>query len=130
MTRIFILTAMAMVLAAGMALAEPVDIGLGTMNHGEFETLKAMVSGRYKSTGSTTPRSPDIHVAEFNQHDIDAIRRAMTTPAAGVSEKSVTQDKMVDIGTGVMASSEFCDLNKLVAKNSAARDSGFTFICP
>ena len=45
--------------------------------------------------------------------------------------ESAANNGMVDIGTGAMATGEFCDLNKLVASNTVTNtDSGFAFICP
>lgn len=37
----------------------------------------------------------------------------------------------VDIGTGTMSASEFCNLNKLVASNTGEwTAAGFQFVCP
>ena len=71
-------------------------------------------------------------MAEFNQKDVDDIRQAMATgDVQRDATESIANNGMVDIGTGEMATNEFCDLNKLVASNTAARtDSGFAFICP
>ena len=124
---------MATVMMAGVAMAGSVDIGLGTMNQAEFDTLRQMVNGSYQPSDSiTTEIRQNIHVAEFNQTDVDDIRQAM---AAGSIQRDATESAansgMVDIGTGAMATGEFCDLNKLVATNTVTGpNSGFDFICP
>jgi hypothetical protein len=124
---------MATMMMAGAAMAGSVDIGMGRMDQAEFDRLRQMVSGDYRPSDSvTTPVRQDIRVAEFNQADVDDIRQAMAQ--GGVQRdvtESVASNGMVDIGTGAMATSEFCDLNKLVASNTAANpNSGFQFICP
>ncbi len=123
---------MAMAMLAGIATADSVDIGLGRMDRVEFETLRQMVGGDYEPSGSVSTEIPrETRIAEFNQSDVDAIRQAMV---AGSSEQmataSVSHDNMVDIGTGAMTTSEFCNLNKLVASNNTNQNNGFTFICP
>ena len=124
---------MATMIMAGAAMAGSVDIGLGRMDQAEFETLRQMVNGNYQPSDSvTTEIRQNIHVAEFNQADVDDIRQAM---AVGSSQRDATESAanngMVDIGTGAMATGEFCDLNKLVASNTVTNtDSGFAFICP
>ena len=124
---------MAAVMMAGVAIAGSVDIGLGRMDQAEFETLRQMVSGDYQQSDSvTTEIREDTRVAEFNQADVDDIRQAM---AAGDARQDITGSvadaDMVDIGTGAMATDEFCDLNKLVASNTVTdSNSGFDFICP
>lgn len=123
---------MAMVMLAGVSLAESVDIGLGRMDRAEFETLRQVVSGDFQPSASvSTERPPEIRVAEFNQSDVDAIRLAMVTSnTEQLATASESTDGMVDIGTGSMATSEFCDLNKMVASNNTNQDSGFAYICP
>ena len=123
---------MAMMMLAGVALAGSVDIGLGRMDQTEFETLRQMVSGDFQPSDSvTTEIRQDIRVAEFNQADVDDIRQVM---AAGNIQRDATEsianNGMVDIGTGAMATGEFCDLNKLVASNDASPNQGFAFVCP
>ena len=124
---------MATMMMAGVAMAGSVDIGLGRMDQAEFDTLRQMVNGSYQPSDSvTTEIRQNIHVAEFNQTDVDDIRQAM---AAGSIQRDVTESAanngMVDIGTGAMATGEFCDLNKLVATNTVTGpNSGFDFICP
>lgn len=118
---------MAMVLVAGIAMAETVDIGTGRMDRAEFEALRQMVSGDYHPTASiSTPVPSDTKVAEFYQRDVDAIRQAMVAGSTEITP--VSKNSMVDIGTGSMKTTEFCSLNKLVASNN--RDTGFAFICP
>ena len=123
----------ATMMMAGVATAGSVDIGLGRMDQAEFETLRQMVRGDYQPSDSvTTEVRQDTHVAEFNQADVDEIRLAM---AAGDVQRDATEsianNGMVDIGVGEMATSEFCDLNKLVASNTVAgANNGFDFICP
>ena len=122
----------AMMVMAASAMAGSVDIGLGRMDQAEFDTLRQMVSGDYQPSASvSTIRPQDTRVAEFNQADVDDIRQTM---AAGSVQKeateSVANNGMVDIGTGSMVTSEFCNLNKLVASNNTMPNSGFTFICP
>ncbi len=124
---------LATMMTAGVAMAGSVDIGLGRMDQAEFETLRQMVSGNYQPSGTvTTEVQQDIRVAEFNQKDVDAIRQAMATgEVQRNATESIANNGMVDIGTGAMATNEFCDLNKLVASNTATKtNSGFTFICP
>lgn len=124
---------MATMMMAGVAMAGNVDIGLGRMDQAEFEALRQMVSGDYQPSGSvTTPVRQDNRVAEFNQADVDEIRQAM---ASGGVQRDATESfagrGMVDIGTGAMATGEFCDLNRVVANNTVThKDSGFAFICP
>ena len=124
---------MATMMMAGVAMAGSVDIGLGRMDQAEFDTLRQMVNGNYQPSDSvTTEIRQNIHVAEFNQTDVDDIRQAM---AAGSIQRDATEslanNGMVDIGTGAMATGEFCDLNKLVATNTVTGpNSGFDFICP
>lgn len=123
----------ATMMVAGVAMAGSVDIGLGRMDQAEFDTLRQMVNGSYQPSDSvTTEIRQNIHVAEFNQTDVDDIRQAM---AAGSIQRDATEslanNGMVDIGTGAMATGEFCDLNKLVATNTVTGpNSGFDFICP
>lgn len=125
--------AMATMMVAGVAMAGSVDIGLGRMDQAEFDTLRQMVNGSYQPSDSvTTEIRQNVHVAEFNQTDVDDIRQAM---AAGSIQRdateSVANNGMVDIGTGEMATNEFCDLNKLVASNTVTNtNSGFNYICP
>ncbi len=124
---------MATMMMAGVAMAGSVDVGLGRMDQAEFETLRQMVSGNYQSSDSvTTEVRQNIRVAEFNQTDVDEIRQVM---ASGDVQRdaieSIANNGMVDIGTGAMATGEFCDLNKLVASNTVNNtDRGFAFICP
>ena len=123
---------MATVLMAGIAMADSVDIGLGRMDRAEFETLRQMVSGNFQPSVSGSPQiAADTRVAEFNQRDVDAIRQVMV--AGNIQQEdtaSASIDGLVDIGTGSMATSEFCDLNKLVASNTTSQTGGFAFICP
>ena len=123
---------MTMVMMAGIAMADSVDIGLGRMDRAEFETLRKMVSGDYQPSASVSMEIPkETRVAEFNRSDVDSIRQAMTANTAERdSTASASNNDMVDIGTGSMATSEFCDLNKLVASNRTNPNSGFVFICP
>ena len=124
---------MATMMMAGVAMAGSVDIGLGRMDQAEFDTLRQMVNGSYQPSDSiTTEIRQNIHVAEFNQTDVDDIRQAM---AAGSIQRDATESAansgMVDIGIGAMATGEFCDLTKLVATNTVTGpNSGFDFICP
>ena len=123
----------ATMMMAGVALAGGVDIGMGRMDQAEFETLRQMVSGSYQSSDSVTTKvRQNIRVAEFNQTDVDEIRQVMAS--GGVQRdatESVSNNGTVDIGTGAMATNEFCDLNKLVASNTVTKtNSGFAFICP
>ncbi|MEE4111324.1 MAG: hypothetical protein V2I40_00825 [Desulfobacteraceae bacterium] len=124
---------MAAMMMAGAAMAGSVDIGLGRMDQAEFEALRQMVSGSYQSANSvTTDVRQDVRIAEFNQTDVDEIRQVM---ASGDVQRDATglmaDNGMVDIGTGAMATTEFCDLSKLVASNTVAKTtSGFAFICP
>ena len=124
---------MATMMMAGVAMAGSVDIGLGRMDQAEFETLRQMVSGTYQpSDAVNTEVRQNIRVAEFNQTDVDDIRQAMATgDVQRDATESMTNNGMVDIGTGAMATNEFCDLNKLVASNTVTKpSSGFAFICP
>lgn len=122
----------ATIMLASVAMAGSVNIGLGIMDQAEFDTLKQMVSGEYRASDSvSTARPQSTRVAEFNQADLDEIRQVM---AAGDIQQNTTESSanrsMVDIGTGAMATGDFCDLNKLVASNNTNPKSGFTFVCP
>jgi hypothetical protein len=123
---------MAMMMIAGLAMAESVDIGMGRMDRAEFEALQQMVRGAYPPPASvSTPKPSENRVAEFNRSDVDAIRLAMASDTERRNTNpSESDERMVDIGTGSMSASEFCDLNKLVASNTTGQNSGFTFICP
>lgn len=124
--------AVATVMMAAVGMAETVDIGLGSMDRAEFETLRQMVSGDFQPSDRMTVEKPSQRwIAEFNQADVDEIREAMSTgihrqPAPAFA----SGDNLVDIGTGSMATSDFCDLNKLVASNGTTQKTGFNFICP
>ena len=123
---------MATVMMATVAMAETVDIGLGRMDQAEFETLRQMVNGEFQlSERSSDKKIRPARIAEFDQSVVDDIRQAMLNTTDRRPETDfASQDRMVEIGTGSMATSEFCDLNKLVASNSASGTGGFTFICP
>ena len=69
-------------------------------------------------------------MAEFEPGVVEDIRRAMTSGSVqGSALASASENKLVDIGLGSMATTEFCDLNKLVASNTT-QNGGFEFICP
>ena len=124
---------MATMMMASVAMAGSVDIGLGRMDQAAFETLRQMVSGTYRPSDSvTTEIRQDIRVAEFNQADVDDIRQAMETgDVQRDATQSIASNGMVDIGTGEMATNEFCDLNKLVASNTVTNtNSGLSYLCP
>jgi hypothetical protein len=122
--------AMAMVMTAAVAMAETVDIGLGSMDRSEFEALKQTVGGDFQPPARVSAEQPgQLRVAEFNQADVDEIREAMSTDTRRQSAFA-SDDNLVDIGTGSMATSDFCDLNKLVASNGTTQKAGFNFICP
>jgi 2-oxo-4-hydroxy-4-carboxy--5-ureidoimidazoline (OHCU) decarboxylase len=124
---------MAMVIAvtmmAGIAMADSVDIGLGRMDRAEFEALKQMVAGNYQSNESNRTGSTEtIRVAEFELNVVEEIRQGMAVSSAVRQDiAAASQDNMVDVGLGSMSTSEFCDLNKLVASNTETW--GFEFIC-
>lgn len=124
--------AMAMVMTAAVSMAETVDIGLGSMDRSEFEVLKQTVGGDFQSPARVSVEQPgQLRVAEFNQADVDEIREAMSTDTRRQSPSAFASgDNLVDIGTGSMATSDFCDLNKLVASNGTTQKAGFNFICP
>ena len=124
---------MATMMMASVAMAGSVDIGLGRMDQAAFETLRQMVSGTYRPSDSvTTEIRQDIRVAELNQADVDDIRQAMETgDVQRDATQSIASNGMVDIGTGEMATNEFCDLNKLVASNTVTNtNSGLSYLCP
>jgi len=130
---IFATMAIAVTMLAGIATAEPVDIGMGQMDRGEFEALKRMVSGDQPFTADRAQeKDAGVYVAEFNWSDVQDIRQAMNTSnSSRNSMAAVSGNGPVDIGLGAMSTSEFCDLNKLVASNSAGQNpAGFQFICP
>jgi hypothetical protein len=91
-----------------------------------------MVSGDYRpSTPVSTPVPAQKRIAELNQSLVDALRQSMTaqkSEAEAIAAKS--KKGLVDIGTGSMATNEFCDLNQLVAKGDTEQAGGFGFICP
>ena len=132
MKKLFSVMAAAMVMMAAVAMAETVDIGLGSMDQAEFETLRQMVSGDVPPSDRISAEKPgQRRIAEFNQADVDEIQEAMSTGIHRQPESTVaSDDNLVDIGTGSMATSDFCDLNKLVARTGTTQKSGFTFICP
>lgn len=122
----------AIVMTVGVAMAETVDIGMGRMDRAEFERLQQMVSGEYQPVDSdTTDMHEKRHLAEFNEADVEALRQAMASDAARQEAVASTSSTgLVDIGTGSMPNSEFCDLNKLVANAAAGQTGGFGFVCP
>ena len=125
--------AIAMTMLAGIATAESVDIGMGQMDRGEFETLKRMVSCDQPFTADRTQeKDTGVYVAEFDWSDVQDIRQAMNTSKSTHNSMAAVSDTgSVDIGFGAMSTSEFCDLNKLVASNTRGRTAaGFQFICP
>jgi len=88
----------------------------GRMNQAEFDTLRQMVNGSYQPSDSvTTEIRQNIHVAGFNQTDVDDSRQAM---AAGSIQRdateSVANNGMVDIGTGEMPMDDFIALKNMV----------------
>jgi hypothetical protein len=125
--------AIAMTMLAGIATAESVDIGMGQMDRGEFETLKRMVSGDQPFTADRTQeKDTGVYVAEFDWSDVQDIRQAMNTSKSTHNSMAAVSDTgSVDIGLGAMSTSEFCDLNKLVASNTSGQTAaGFQFVCP
>ena len=125
--------AIAMTMLAGIATAESVDIGMGQMDRGEFETLKRMVSGDQPFTADRTQeKDTGVYVAEFDWSDVQDIRQAMNTSKSTHNSMAAVSDTgSVDIGLGAMSTDEFCDLNELVASNTGNQSAaGFRFICP
>ena len=123
----------ALTLMTGMAMADSVDIGLGQMDRAEFEALRQMVAGEFQPSDSVTTKvsADESYVAEFSQRDVESIRQAMTRGGdTTTSLAAAPSGSQVDIGLGSMSTSEFCDLNKLVASNTAGHNGGFTYICP
>ncbi|HSO20175.1 MAG TPA: hypothetical protein VLT88_11980 [Desulfosarcina sp.] len=121
-----------MMMAGYAAASDSVDIGMGRMDRAEFEVLQQMVRGDYRPTAPVTTNIPQtIHVAEFDLRDVESIRQAMITDRdEAMTAAAESEQPMVDIGLGSMSTNEFCDLNKLVASNTTARNEGFDFICP
>jgi hypothetical protein len=119
-------------LAAAVATAGGVNIGLGRMDRSDFTALQQMVAGHYRPAVSvSTPIPVPLRVAEFNQNMVDAIRQAMATGSSRtVATASSSKTTMVDIGTGSMQTMEFCDLDKMVARNTILPVNGFEYICP
>ena len=127
--------AIAVAMLSGIATADSVDIGLGQMDRAEFETLKRMVSGDQAFSANSVQEQEKVavkNVAEFNWKDVQDIRQAMTADETSRSAiAAVSNTGPVDIGLGSMSTSEFCDLNKLVASNAGGQTSaGFQFLCP
>ena len=123
----------AVTLMTGMAMADSVDIGLGQMDRAEFEALRQMVAGEFQPSDSLTTKvsADEAYVAEFNQRDVESIRQAMTRNSDTTTALTAAPGgSQVDIGLGAMSTNEFCDLNKLVASNTAGHNGGFTYICP
>jgi hypothetical protein len=118
---------MATVMMASVAVAETVDIGLGRMDQAEFDTLRQMVNGEFQPSGqSSVEKIRPTRIAEFDQSVVDEIQQAMLNTSDQRPETAfASQDRMVEIGTGSMATSEFCDLNKLVASNNTERTKRF-----
>jgi len=123
--------AMAAMVWAGTALADSVDIGLGEMDRTEFETLRQMVSGEYRpSDVATREKAEDEYVAEFNWRDVEEIQQAMAGSVSRQNDAVASATGLVDIGLGSMSTTEFCDLNKLVASNSNSPGTGLSHLCP
>jgi hypothetical protein len=124
--------AMAAVLVASTATADSVDIGLGEMDRAEFERLQKMVRGEHQPSTVASERSArEIYVAEFRWEDVQSIRQAMNVEDSNSTQiASASGNNRVDIGLGSMSTTEFCDLNKLVASNTNYQKKGFDFICP
>jgi len=118
---------------AGIAAAGSVDIGMGQMDRSEFEALKMIVSGDQAFTAhGNHKKAAGVTVAEFEWSDVQGIREAMNTSESSHNSMAAVSDTgPVDIGTGAMSTSEFCDLNKLVASNTGGLTAaGFQFVCP
>jgi len=125
------IVAMALLMAAGIASADSVDIGLGQMDRAEFESLRQIMSGEHRSSVAVKKDKPaDIYVGELNWKDVEAIRHSMAFGGSGRSETAVASSGQVNIGLGAMPTTEFCDLNKLVASNNVNSTQGFGFVCP
>jgi len=131
-TYIIMVTMVVALMLANVAWAESVNIGMGAMDRTEFDQLKQMVSGHYRapSTSVSTPIVEDTRVAEFNYRDVEAIRYAMDRKTVEQNMTASASTGMVDIGTGAMSTSEFCNLNNLVASNQISPTGGFSYLCP
>ena len=123
--------AIALLMVAGIASAESVNIGLGAMDRTEFETLRQMVNGEQSfSMAIQKERPADTYVGEFNWKEVEGFRQSMAFGGNHRNETFATSNGQVDIGLGTMSTNEFCDLNKLVASNSGNAKHGFGFVCP
>lgn len=122
---------MAIMMVAGAAMAGSVDIGLGRMDQAEFEALKQMVGGDFQADTFVTAEKPrETRVAEFDLSVVEDIRQGMETGnVRSDAVASASGNQKVDVGLGSMSTSEFCDLNNLVASNTT-HNGGLTFICP
>lgn len=122
---------MAIMVVAGTAMADSVDIGLGRMDQAEFEALKQTVGRDFQVDTFVTAAKPrQTHVAEFDLSVVEDIRQGMATGnVQNDAMASASEKKIVDVGLGSMPTREFCDLNKLVASNTN-QNEGLTFICP
>jgi hypothetical protein len=125
-------TMVAALMLTGVAWAESVNIGMGTMDRAEFDQLKQMVNGHYHAATASvsTPVVDESRVAEFNVREVEAIRHAMHARPAEHNMIASASTGMVDIGTGTMSTSEFCNLNNLVASNQITPTGGFSYLCP
>ena len=112
---------MVMVLmAAGNAAADMVDIGTGQMESAEFETLKAMVNGQpiqaMPAVSTARAQTERYGLVEMTPADFEDLRKKV----AGIEEKRAstrtarTSTRMVDIGMGEMPADDFVALKRMV----------------
>ena len=70
--------AIALLMVAGIASAESVNIGLGAMDRTEFETLRQMVNGEQPFSLAINKTKPaDTYVGEFNWEEVEGFRQSM-----------------------------------------------------
>jgi len=106
--------------AAGMAWADMVNIGTGQMERSEFEALKAMVQGRQTAAKPvvSTPllKTERYGMVEMTVQAYEGLRDHVAGRAVNVSRQPVKnrQITMVDIGTGEMPQDEFLALKQMV----------------
>ena len=118
------------IMTAAVALAQPVDIGTGQMDHNDFETLKQLIGTKHwVADSSVRPVHDAPIVGELPAHDITAIRNAIEHDHDLPQNGMVLSVPTVDIGTGSIPVADFCQLSGMVTQGASAAPSDFSGIC-
>lgn len=122
MKNMMIKTAAALVMVfflSGIAMAEMVDIGMGQMDKGDFEQIKAMVAGQVKSTDGHVTSNRDVEqvygLVKMSPVDFDNMKKIVAgefifSPADGSSHPI----ELISIGPGKMTRDDFNGLKIMV----------------